>query len=72
MLKRYIVVHAFQHGAGSYREGSQVDFHESVGDQLMRRGLLLDYVAPTLDPQPPVRESSASRPGRASRKQTSR
>lgn len=70
MQKRYTVVDDFEHDRRSYKRGQTVDFHESTGEDLKRNGLLLDYVAPTSDPQPPVRESSASRPGRLSLKRT--
>ena len=68
MMKRYLVTSDFEHGRASYREGQTVDMHEVTGDALKSAGLLIDYKPP--NPQQPVRESSASRPGRASRKQT--
>jgi len=69
MMKRYTVATDFQHGTHSYSEGEAVDFHESTGDALKANGLIIDYKPPGF-PQP-VREQSASRPGRVSRKQTS-
>jgi len=68
MLKRYLVTTDFEHGRASYREGQTVDMHEVTGEALKANRLLIDYKPP--NPPQPVRESSASRPGRASRKQT--
>jgi hypothetical protein len=68
MMKRYLVTTDFEHGRASYREGQQIDMHEVTGDALKANGLLIDYKPP--NPPQAVRASSASRPARASRKQT--
>lgn len=68
MMKRYLVASDFEHGRTRYREGQLVDLHEVTGEALKANRLLIDYKPP--NPPPPVRVLSASRPGRASRKQT--
>lgn len=68
MMKRYLVASDFEHGRTSYREGQVVDLQEVTAEALKANRLLIDYKPP--NPQQPVRESSASRPGRRSTKQT--
>lgn len=67
-MKKYIVAQDFTHNGASYSVGETPPFSELTGDALKRAGLLIDYSPP--NPPAPGRVSSASRPGRVSRKQT--
>jgi hypothetical protein len=67
-MKKYTVSQDFVHGRQSYHVGNPAEFHPLTGEALKSNGLLIDYSPP--NPPEPGRESSASRPGRVSRKQT--
>ena len=69
-MKKYTVVQGFSHNRADYVTGQPCEFSEVTGEALKRAGLLMDYSPPNF-PAPGC-ESSASLPGRVSRKRTSK
>jgi hypothetical protein len=70
MEKLYTVVQQFAHGSQTYAPGpNPVALHHEIGAALKNAGLVIDY-APANPPEPVREQSSASRPGRRSIKQT--
>ena len=63
-----MVVQEFTHNRSDYVTGQPCEFSDVTGEALKRHGLLMDYSPPNF-PVPGC-ESSASHPGRASRKRT--